>query len=285
MSRWIRIQVDIHEHSVFAPEAFTEREAWQWMIGRAAWKETAHRVGAAVHKVPVGSFFATVREMQAAWKWTSTRRVAQFLELLTSQNMIETCSETGKTLVTVCNYMRYQNGETPSETPDTPKPKQERNTKDTSIPEHPGLLREHDGENDLDPADLESKLREAAGDKIQPHSGFVVGPVMELIRLGADIGLDVLPTIRAVAARLNRPARSWDYFVPAIQDAMDKRKAAATWEHRAQPPPPQGQKPKSEAMQRHERIRQKLKLEIHGDENADNASHVIDLTERDYRSH
>lgn len=139
--------------------------------------------------------------------------------------------------------------------------------------------------HDLDPAALESKLREAAGGKIQPAGGFVVGPVMELIRLGADVDLDVLPTIRAVAARLNRPARSWDYFVPAIQDAMDKRKAAATWEHRAQPPPSQGQKPKSEAMQRHERIRQNVKREIYGDENADNAGHVIDLAERDYRSH
>jgi hypothetical protein len=67
MSRWVRIQVDIQEHTVFAPEPFTEREAWQWMIGRAAWKETAHRVGATVHKVPVGCFFATIREMQAVW--------------------------------------------------------------------------------------------------------------------------------------------------------------------------------------------------------------------------
>lgn len=285
MSRWVRIQVDIHEHSVFAPEPFTEREAWQWMICRAAWKETAHRVGASVHKVPVGSFFATVREMQAVWKWTSTRRVAQFLNLLSEQNMIETRSETGKTLVTVCNYSRYQNVETPSETPQEPNPKQERNTKDTSLPEHqgsPGLLSERE-DCDLDPTTLESKLRDAAGEKMQPHGGFVVGPVMELVRAGADIDLDVLPAIRAVAARLNRPARSWDYFVPAIQDAMDKRKAAATWEHRAQAPP--GQRPPSAAMQRHERIRQNLKREIYGDENADDAGHVIDLTERDYRPH
>lgn len=284
MSRWVRIQVDIHEHSVFAPEPFTEREAWQWMIGRAAWKETAHRVGASVYRVPVGSFFATVREMQAAWKWTSTRRVAQFLDLLSGQNMIETRSETGKTLVTVCNYSRYQNVETPSETPQQPNPKQERNTKDTRTPEHQdtGLLGEREC-GDLDPQTLESKLRDAAGEKMQPHGGFVVGPVMELVRLGADIDLDVLPTIRAVSARMSRPARSWDYFVPAIQEAMDRRKAAATWEHRAQPPP--GQKPPSEAIQRHRRISQNFKREINGDENADDASPIIDLSERDYRPH
>lgn len=136
---------------------------------------------------------------------------------------------------------------------------------------------------DLDPQILESKLREAAGDKMQPHAGFVVGPVMELIRQGADLDLDVLPTVRSVAARLGRPARSWDYFVPAIQDAMDKRRAAGTWEHRGQAPP--SAKPPSAAMQRHERIRQNLKRELHGDEYADDAGPVIDLPERDYRPH
>ena len=137
--------------------------------------------------------------------------------------------------------------------------------------------------HELDPQALEGKLREAAGDKMQPHAGFVVGPVMELIRRGADLDLDVIPTVRSVAARLGRPARSWDYFVPAIQDAMDKRKAAGTWEHRGQAPP-QG-RPPSAAMQRHERIRQNVKREIYGDENADDAGPIIDLPERDYRPH
>lgn len=136
---------------------------------------------------------------------------------------------------------------------------------------------------DLDPQTLENKMRDAAGDRMQPHGGFVVGPVMELVRLGADVDLDVIPTIRAVSARMSRPARSWDYFVPAIQEAMDRRKAATTWDHRAQAPP--GQKPPSAAMQRHERIRQNIKREIHGDENADSSSPIIDLSERDYRPH
>lgn len=136
---------------------------------------------------------------------------------------------------------------------------------------------------DLDPKTLESKMRDAAGDRMQPHGGFVVGPVMELVRLGADVDLDVIPTIRAVSARMSRPARSWDYFVPAIQEAMDRRKAATTWDHRGQAPPVR--KPPSEAMQRHERIRQSVKREINGDDNADNSSPIIDLSERDYRPH
>ncbi|MDX0289471.1 hypothetical protein [Sinorhizobium meliloti] len=135
MSRWIRVQTSIFDHEVFAAEPFSEREAWLWLISKAAWKDTVHRIGASVMPVPAGSLFVTIREMQAAWKWTSTRRVHQFLELLSSQNMIETCSETGKTLVTVCNYSKYQNAETHSETLEGAEAKQKRNTKDTSTPD------------------------------------------------------------------------------------------------------------------------------------------------------
>jgi hypothetical protein len=195
--------------------------------------------------------------------------------------MIETRSETGKTLVTVCNYSRYQNVETASETPETQNLKQERNTKDTNTPEHQdyaGLLHERDGA-DLDPQILESKLRDAAGEKMQPHGGFVVGPVMELIRLGADVDLDVLPTIRAVAARLKRPARSWDYFVPAIQDAMDKRKAAATWDHRAQAPP------MTLHQQRHQAALDACDKILGVKRDDDPTGNTLDLERSDYRAH
>ena len=39
-------QVDrgVWSHPVFAPEAFTEREAWLWLIARAAWKPNGVRV-------------------------------------------------------------------------------------------------------------------------------------------------------------------------------------------------------------------------------------------------
>lgn len=135
MSRWIRVQTSIFDHDVFATEPLTEREAWLWLISRAAWKDTVHRIGASVAIVKAGSMFITIREMQVAWRWASTRRVHRFLELLSNQNMIETSSETGKTCVTICNYAKYQNVEAISETPHDGALKQKRNTKDTSKPD------------------------------------------------------------------------------------------------------------------------------------------------------
>lgn len=109
MSRWIRVSTSIFDHDVFSEEAFTEREAWMWLIAKAAWKETRHRVGGAMVVVPVGSLFVTLRELQTTWKWASDFRVRTFLKLLQSEEMITTDANAGKTQISICNYSRYQN--------------------------------------------------------------------------------------------------------------------------------------------------------------------------------
>ena len=71
---------------------------------------------------------------------------------------------------------------------------------------------------------LQSKLIAAVGeDGIQPHSALIVGPIAELISAGVSLELDILPTVKAVAARRTRPAASWSYFLPAIREAYEKR--------------------------------------------------------------
>lgn len=132
MSRWIRVQVGILEHSAFAPEPFTEREAWLWMITKAAWKDTHHRIGSTVVEVPEGSFFTTLREMQAAWKWRSDARVRAFLKRMESERMIERKNNAKKTQITICNYSLYQN----PERVENAKITQKERTKYTSTPKN-----------------------------------------------------------------------------------------------------------------------------------------------------
>jgi hypothetical protein len=108
LSRWVRVQTDVFEHGVFASEPYTEREAWLWLISKAAWKDTKHRIGQVVVDVPVGSVFLTLREMQAKWRWRSDKRVRSFLAMLEREQMIELKSDAGKTQISVCNYSRYQ---------------------------------------------------------------------------------------------------------------------------------------------------------------------------------
>lgn len=118
MSRWVRVQTTIFDHELFAAEPFSEREAWLWMITNAAWKDTIHRVGSEVVKVPAGSFFATIRDMQTRWRWKSTTRVTAFLKMLEAQGMIKHTAKTGKTHVSICNYDKYQSVEYTEKTPE-----------------------------------------------------------------------------------------------------------------------------------------------------------------------
>lgn len=75
---------------------------------------------------------------------------------------------------------------------------------------------------------LRDQLCDAAGWQSARANGNleIVGPIHELIRAGADLDLDVLPVIRAKAAKCRTP--SWRFFVPAIRDAWESRLSAGT---------------------------------------------------------
>lgn len=75
--------------------------------------------------------------------------------------------------------------------------------------------------------DLEARLREAADWQNEPHPNLAVtGQIEALIAAGANMDLDVLPTVRALAPRANGRS-SWKYFVKAIAQARDDRIAAS----------------------------------------------------------
>jgi hypothetical protein len=111
MTGWVRVSRAIFEHQLFANEPMSEREAWLWLVAKAAWKDTRHRVGNAVHDVPRGTLFATLRDLQQAWRWQSDYRVRTFLDMLESERMIERTANAGKTHVTICNYSKFQDVE------------------------------------------------------------------------------------------------------------------------------------------------------------------------------
>lgn len=108
MSGWIAISRDLFDHGFFAREPMSEREAWVWMIARAAWKDTVHRVGSEVLPVPRGSFFCTLRELQQAWGWGSDKRVRNFLKRLENGRMADANATGSKTQITICNYDEFQ---------------------------------------------------------------------------------------------------------------------------------------------------------------------------------
>lgn len=69
---------------------------------------------------------------------------------------------------------------------------------------------------------LTSQIEAVCNGKIQPHSLIVVGPIAEMIASGVSLELDVLPTIKAVASRLNKTV-NLSYFLGPIREAYEKR--------------------------------------------------------------
>jgi hypothetical protein len=88
---------------VFAQEPFTEREAYQWMIESAAWKNCRVRCGKYVLDVQRGQFAVSVRFIAERLGWHRAK-VERFLTKLKTETLIETDARQGLTIITICNY-------------------------------------------------------------------------------------------------------------------------------------------------------------------------------------
>lgn len=107
MSGSVIISRSIFDHEFFAEEPMTEREAWMWMIMDAAWKPHRKRAGDFVVDLGRGQLAASVRFMAGVWKWTPAR-VQRFIKRLQALDMISLKTDTGVSVITVCNYNKYQ---------------------------------------------------------------------------------------------------------------------------------------------------------------------------------
>lgn len=105
----------IWDHDVFEEVPFTQREAWIWLVGEAAFKERRRNIGGKVIELKRGQLAASVRFMASRWKWGKSS-VDRFLTKLRAETMIGTDAGTGILVITICNYDEYQRVALPSGT-------------------------------------------------------------------------------------------------------------------------------------------------------------------------
>lgn len=110
------IDRSVFDHPIFAPEPFTEREAWLWMIGAAAWKPMRVRVGRAPIELERGQLAFATRFLATKWRW-SEARVRRFLKRLEIDAMIATQTTHQATLITLCNYDKFAFGRRTDDAP------------------------------------------------------------------------------------------------------------------------------------------------------------------------
>lgn len=94
-------------------EPYSRAEAWCWLIENAAWKSRRENIAGQIVDIERGQLASSVRYLGAAWGWPKTT-VARFLAHLQSEVMIQMCSKTGTgsgtgaSLITICNYDKFQ---------------------------------------------------------------------------------------------------------------------------------------------------------------------------------
>lgn len=106
---------------------------------------------------------------------------------------------------------------------DAPEAEAETDTEPQQQAQRPTASR---GRAELDA--LDSALREAGGLSASSAPGLIsLAPIIGLLDAGHDLQLDVLPTVRMLAARAKRPPSTWDYFTEAIREASARRRGVA----------------------------------------------------------
>lgn len=95
------------EHPSFQREPYTQREAWAWLISEAAFKPVVRRIGAVSVSLLRGQVAHSLRYMADKWQW-SEPRVRRFLTRLKTDAMLLVASDAGVTVLTICNYNKYQ---------------------------------------------------------------------------------------------------------------------------------------------------------------------------------
>ena len=118
---YIRFHRSIFSHHFFAPEPYTEREAWTWLIAEAAWKPCTVRVRQSMVEIGRGELIYSTRFLAKKWRWDRSH-VRRFIARLIAEKMVDPQLNpqlTHKpTHLTICNYDKFQT-ERPTTDPQT----------------------------------------------------------------------------------------------------------------------------------------------------------------------
>jgi hypothetical protein len=109
---FILIARGLLKHPRFKPSGpFTAAEAWLWMIEEAAFKSRTVPVKNGTRhetlQLERGQLSHSIRYLAQAWSW-SDKRVQRFLAALVSDQSVTTQTTTLQTVITLCNWDKYQ---------------------------------------------------------------------------------------------------------------------------------------------------------------------------------
>jgi DNA-binding transcriptional regulator YhcF (GntR family) len=129
MSGYVRIHRTLIDHPAFRTDA--EAMAFAWLVAKASWRSSRVRYKGHGVCLERGQLAISVREFAMAMD-RDKAWIERLLKRLKNEGMVETAAETGVTIVTICNYDKYQSecvsGETAAETQGETRARQTQDT-------------------------------------------------------------------------------------------------------------------------------------------------------------
>ncbi len=104
---WISLNRDIQSHWIWKKETFSKGQAWIDLLLSASFKDNKFLLGNQLIVIKRGSFVTSILKLSERWEW-SRHKVSSFLNQLESDAMLTHKRDTKKTIITICNYDRYQ---------------------------------------------------------------------------------------------------------------------------------------------------------------------------------
>ena len=105
MSGYVRLHRDLLAHPAFRNDA--EALAFAWLFARAAWRDTRVRYKGHAVSLKRGQLAVSIRDMADALD-RDKAWIERLFKRLRAETMIETVAEAGVSVVTICNYDKYQ---------------------------------------------------------------------------------------------------------------------------------------------------------------------------------
>lgn len=139
---YIKLHRKFFENTLWKePREYSKAEAWLDLIQSARFESSQVILNGRVIEVQMSEVAASRRYLEKRWGWGSTK-VNNFLDFLRKNQMITTKQTGGQTIITLCNYERYNGKKTREQTTDKPatnqwqttdKPKEEKEKKEKNI--------------------------------------------------------------------------------------------------------------------------------------------------------
>ena len=106
MSGWFAMNRAMFEHPIFAgkPDRIA---AWAWIIATAAWQDTRQDANGKTVTVKRGQLLTSYRQMSKA-TGVPVQPLRTLIDKLQDEGAINTDTSTGRLLITLCNYEKYQ---------------------------------------------------------------------------------------------------------------------------------------------------------------------------------